>query len=105
MRKAVVLGGYGLIGAACMRALTAEGFAVTGIGRSRAVALASSPDATWVIRDIRAIDVAEWQALLADADIALEKSAKGPLFRLTFPLGRSGRGLDGRRAAACYLRT
>ncbi|WP_225027300.1 SDR family oxidoreductase [Xinfangfangia pollutisoli] len=71
MRKAVVLGGYGLIGAACMRALTAEGFAVTGIGRSRAVALASSPDATWVIRDIRAIDVAEWQALLADADVVV----------------------------------
>ena len=74
-----------------MRALTAEGFAVTGIGRSRTLAPASSPDAAWVIRDIGAIDVAEWQALLADADVALAKSAKGALFRLTFPLGRSGR--------------
>ncbi len=69
MQKAVVLGGYGLIGAACMRALTAAGFAVTGIGRSRPSALASNPDAAWVIRDIPSIEVAEWRELLAEADV------------------------------------
>ncbi|MDR0809244.1 MAG: SDR family oxidoreductase [Gemmobacter sp.] len=71
MRKAVVLGGYGLIGAACMRALAAAGFAVTGIGRSRRTALASNPDAAWVIRDIPSIEVAEWRELLADADVVV----------------------------------
>lgn len=71
MRKAVVLGGYGLIGAACMRALAADGFAVTGIGRSRRSALASNPDAAWVIRDIPPIDVAEWRELLVDADVVV----------------------------------
>lgn len=71
MRKAVVLGGYGLIGAACMRALAADGFAVSGIGRSRRSALASNPEANWVIRDIPLIDVAEWKELLADADVVV----------------------------------
>ncbi|MEC7964111.1 MAG: NAD-dependent epimerase/dehydratase family protein, partial [Pseudomonadota bacterium] len=32
--RALVLGGYGLIGAAAMRALMEAGFDVTGIGRS-----------------------------------------------------------------------
>lgn len=34
MPTALVLGGYGLIGAACMAALTEAGFDVTGVGRS-----------------------------------------------------------------------
>ncbi|WP_323042574.1 SDR family oxidoreductase [Gemmobacter sp.] len=71
MRKAVVLGGYGLIGAACMRALASAGFAVTGVGRSRRAALTSNPDAAWVIRDIPSIEVAEWRELLADADVVV----------------------------------
>lgn len=74
MRQAVVLGGYGLIGAACMRALADAGFAVTGIGRSRRAAFASNPDAAWVIRDITDIQTNEWQDLLADADVVVNAS-------------------------------
>jgi uncharacterized protein YbjT (DUF2867 family) len=69
MRNAVVLGGYGLIGSACMRALAAAGFAVTGIGRSERAAQAANPDAAWVIRDIPSISVEEWRRLLADVDV------------------------------------
>lgn len=74
MRQAVVLGGYGLIGAACMRALADAGFAVTGIGRSRRAALASNPDVSWVIRDITGIETLDWQALLANADVVVNAS-------------------------------
>jgi uncharacterized protein YbjT (DUF2867 family) len=74
MRKAIILGGYGLIGAACMRALAEAGFTVTGIGRSKRAALASAPDAAWVIRDIPVIETAEWRALLADADVVVNAS-------------------------------
>lgn len=74
MRKAVVLGGYGLIGSACMRALAEAGFAVTGVGRSRAAALASDPQGDWVIRDIPGIQPAEWRALLEGADVVVNAS-------------------------------
>lgn len=70
-RKALVLGGYGLIGSACMRALAEAGFQVTGLGRSTTAALASDLSATWIIRDIPAIDPAEWAKLLADVDVVV----------------------------------
>lgn len=71
MRRAIVLGGYGLIGAACMRALTAADFAVIGIGRSRRAALTADPAAAWVIRDITAIGVSEWREMLAGVDVVV----------------------------------
>lgn len=74
MRKAVVLGGYGLIGSACMRALAGAGFAVTGIGRSRRAALAAEPEGDWVIRDIPGITPAEWRTLLEGADVVVNAS-------------------------------
>lgn len=74
MRKAVVLGGYGLIGSACMRALAEAGFDVTGIGRSQSSAMAADARAEWVIRDIPSISVDEWRDLLADADVVVNAS-------------------------------
>ncbi|MFN3954768.1 MAG: SDR family oxidoreductase [Pararhodobacter sp.] len=71
MRKAIVLGGYGLIGAACMRELAGAGFEVTGVGRSQRAALASNPSASWRIHDIARIGVAEWRALLSDAQVVV----------------------------------
>lgn len=71
MHKAVVLGGYGLIGAACMRALSDAGFAVTGIGRSRRAALRTNPDADWIIRDLPAISADEWRGLLTGVDVVV----------------------------------
>lgn len=74
LRKAIVLGGYGLIGSACMRALAAEGFEVTGLGRSHGSAMAADAGANWVIRDIPAISVAEWRGLLAGVDVVVNAS-------------------------------
>ena len=74
MPKAVVLGGYGLIGSACMRALTDAGFDVAGIGRSRRSAVASNPSANWVIRDIPTITTREWSDLLSGVDVVVNAS-------------------------------
>ncbi|MCA8934434.1 MAG: NAD(P)H-binding protein, partial [Rhodospirillaceae bacterium] len=72
--KAIVLGGYGLIGSACMRALAAEGYAVTGVGRSEWAARRVVPDADWVIRDIARVEEAEWRQILAGADVVVNAS-------------------------------
>lgn len=74
MRKAIVLGGYGLIGSACMRQLADAGFEVTGIGRSHNSAMAAGPTASWVIRDIPSISVDEWREVLADVDVVVNAS-------------------------------
>ncbi len=71
MRKAIVLGGYGLIGGACMRALAKAGFDVIGMGRSHSAALSTDANAKWVIRDIPAMTVDEWRVLLADMDVVV----------------------------------
>jgi uncharacterized protein YbjT (DUF2867 family) len=68
MPRAVVLGGYGLIGAACLTALTDAGFEVTGIGRT-ASAARSYPMARWLIRDIPRISVADWRELLQGVSV------------------------------------
>ncbi|PVH27565.1 SDR family oxidoreductase [Pararhodobacter oceanensis] len=74
MQKAIVLGGYGLIGAASMRALRRAGFTVTGIGRSTSAALQSDPSADWLIRDIPAITIDEWRIHLAGVDVVVNAS-------------------------------
>ena len=74
MAKAIVLGGYGLIGSACMRALADAGFDVTGLGRSRKSATMADAAADWVIRDIPSITFAEWRELLAGVDVVVNAS-------------------------------
>lgn len=74
MQKALVLGGYGLIGSACVRALSRAGFAVTGLGRSRRAAMRSAPDGDWLIRDIPALSAQNWRALLAGFDVVVNAS-------------------------------
>ena len=74
MPKALVLGGYGLIGSACMGALRNAGFQVVGMGRSPGSAMAADPAASWLIRDIPWIEVAEWRELLADVDVVVNAS-------------------------------
>jgi uncharacterized protein YbjT (DUF2867 family) len=71
LRKAIVLGGYGLIGSACMRALRAAGFKVIGVGRSRRAALESDPTAEWRIHDLPKLTGSEWRDLLVDADVVV----------------------------------
>ncbi|MBN9672633.1 SDR family oxidoreductase [Roseibium aggregatum] len=74
MKKAVVLGAYGFIGGACVRALQEEGFAVLGIGRSVTAAQRAFPDLVWIIRDIASVSAEEWKELLADADVVVNAS-------------------------------
>ena len=69
--RAVVLGGYGLIGAACVRALGPAGFAVTGVGRSARAARASGLAVDWVIADIGRMSGDDWRALVAGADVVV----------------------------------
>lgn len=74
MPKAVVLGGYGLIGAACCRSLLARGFEVTAVGRSRAAAAQGDPRLIWEFRDIAATAVSDWRQILAGADVVVNAS-------------------------------
>ena len=71
MPRAIVLGGYGLIGAACALALVEAGFQVTGIGRSVRAARSTDPRITWVIRDILTLTLGEWQSLLDGVDVVV----------------------------------
>ncbi len=74
MPKAVVLGGYGLIGSPCMNALTGAGFDVVGIGRSRQAAEVADSSAVWVIRDITKVLCDEWRDILKDVDVVVNAS-------------------------------
>lgn len=67
-RRAVVLGAYGLIGAQCVRALLAEGYLVTGIGRDRRAAYRAFPDLDWVICDIGRFQ--DWRSVFTGDDAA-----------------------------------
>lgn len=73
MPTALVLGGYGLIGAASMAALTEAGYDVTGVGRS-ANAAARFPQYRWKHVDLTTISTDQWAALLQDADVVVNAS-------------------------------
>ena len=69
MKRVLVLGAYGLIGAEVVRDLLARGHNVTGLGRDRATALRAFPDLTWHIKDLRdLITPAAWQPVLQEID-------------------------------------
>ncbi|OWU84861.1 oxidoreductase [Oceanicola sp. 22II-s10i] len=74
VRRVLVLGGYGLIGSACLRALKAQGFEVTGMGRSARSAEAVAPDIHWHIRDIGQVSVDDWRVLLDGVDAVVNAS-------------------------------
>ena len=65
MKRVLVLGAYGLIGAEVVRDLLARGHNVTGLGRDRATALRAFSHLTWQIKDLRELTTATaWQPLL-----------------------------------------
>ena len=70
-QRALVLGGYGLIGSSVMRALAGEGYDVVGLGRSQMAAERSDPDASWIIRDLTRMARDDWAALLSDVDVVV----------------------------------
>jgi len=74
MKKAVVLGAYGFIGAACVRALQADGFAVLGVGRSPETAQRTFPDLVWIVRDIAGTSAGDWKDIFAEADVVVNAS-------------------------------
>ncbi|MEL7524354.1 MAG: SDR family oxidoreductase [Pseudomonadota bacterium] len=73
-KTAVVLGAYGFIGAACVKALRDRGFAVTGVGRSRQAAAKMPPGIDWIFRDIAQVSVRDWESLLEGADVVINAS-------------------------------
>lgn len=74
MSKALVLGGYGLIGSACMRALTGANFTVAGVGRSRNTANRLFPAKDWTICDISKVSVDEWRHIFGEFDVIINAS-------------------------------
>ncbi len=72
--KVAVLGGYGLIGAACVRALKAAGHQVIGVGRSHRHAMRADPDIEWFLTDIGQTAIATWQSQLSDVDVVINAS-------------------------------
>lgn len=69
--RALVLGGYGLIGASAMRALSEAGFDVTGVGRSLAAARLVLPEAQWEIADLTRLEATDWAQLCAGHDVVV----------------------------------
>ncbi|NIZ00393.1 SDR family oxidoreductase [Thalassospira lucentensis] len=84
-KKVYVLGGYGLIGSACIQKLIVAGFDVIGVGRSLQKGMSSNNRINWRITDISKTSVAEWSEILTDADVvvnaagALQESARDNL--------------------------
>jgi uncharacterized protein YbjT (DUF2867 family) len=73
--RILVLGGYGLIGAAVVVRLLSAGHAVIGLGRSVGPAHRRYPDATWFERDIATLaSPDDWRSLLADIDAVVNCS-------------------------------
>lgn len=73
-KTAIVLGAYGLIGSACLRALKRDGFKVTGIGRSLSAGLRCDPSIDWLERDIATVAAKQWSQDLAAADVIVNAS-------------------------------
>ncbi len=71
MTKALVLGAYGLIGAACAAALKTRGFEVVGMGRTQESAQRAHLDIDWVIEDISSITVETWRQHLNGIDVVI----------------------------------
>ncbi len=75
MARAVVLGAYGLIGAACLRALREAGFSVMGVGRSERSARRADPQGAragdWAFLDIAKTPAGRWREVFAEADVVV----------------------------------
>ena len=71
MARAIVLGAYGMIGAACVRALSEAGYDITGIGRNTSAAQAAQLPVRWIFRDLPSVTVDEWREILRGADVVV----------------------------------
>jgi len=70
--RVLVLGGYGLIGLALVRALHAAGHDVVGLGRSAALGRRLFPRVTWCSADIATLQhPAAWRSLLDGVEVVV----------------------------------
>jgi uncharacterized protein YbjT (DUF2867 family) len=70
--RVLVIGAYGLIGAACLARLHRDGHEVTGAGRAIAAARRRAPFAPWVEADFNALTLAgDWLPLLEGNDVVV----------------------------------
>ncbi len=73
--RVLVLGGYGLIGLEIVRRLRADGFSVTGLGRTMAKGLRVAPDIRWIGADIATLTTPDaWRPHLVDIDAVVNAS-------------------------------
>lgn len=70
-KTVIVLGGYGLIGSVCMRALQADGFNVIGVGRSTRAARRMSPAITWRVLDLAKASIEDLRVVMSGADVVV----------------------------------
>lgn len=69
MKRVLVLGAYGLIGASVSRHLEHHGYSVVGMGRNRRAMQAAHVPKTWLAHDISTLTSAnDWQPILQDID-------------------------------------
>jgi uncharacterized protein YbjT (DUF2867 family) len=73
-KKVAVLGAYGFIGAACVRAFRKEGHEVLGIGRSKEAALSGDSEIDWCFRDIAKTSAPDWKVILEGVDVVVNAS-------------------------------
>lgn len=72
MARVLILGAYGLIGAALARDLRQAGHDVTGLGRSEAAARKVLPELDWRFADLRDLtEAAAWEPLLEGQDFVI----------------------------------
>lgn len=72
--KIAVLGGYGLIGSACIRALKRDGHVVLGVGRSERQGKRCDPNIDWIALDIARTSAADWRTALQGVDVVINAS-------------------------------
>lgn len=70
-KTAVVLGAYGLIGAACVRLLKANGYRVIGVGRSLRSGQAIDNSIEWRLCDLGNCTLSELQSAISGADVVV----------------------------------
>ena len=71
MKTVLVLGAYGLIGSACVRAIQSHNVRVIGMGRSEKSAKRSGLHIDWIVEDIANLSVDGWLQHLAGIDVVI----------------------------------
>jgi len=78
--RVLVLGGYGLIGEAVVRALIEAGNSVAALGRNTAAARRRLPEVDWITADLAGLQTQlDWQPILASAQVQAIVNCAGAL--------------------------